>query len=183
MVLGQGMNTEFAFFNSLQYKERNTFQRFEFSRTKADEPATEEKANELLRHSPYNQSTETAKLFLEALKKQSKDFPNLVSPHLGERLPTSWAVTTAAPSAAQSEGRPNTIATAALPLGGRVKVDPWTNQLQMSKSKLAAPMSEAERMSFQITPFAFYLTRQNDRRTTQPTAGVAAKLDTSQNPN
>jgi Peptidase family M48 len=183
MVLGQGMNTEFAFFNSLQYKERDTFHQFEFSRTKADEPATQEKANELLRHSPYNQSTETAKLFLEALKKQSKDFPNLVSPHLGGRLPTSWAVATAAPSGAQSEARPITIATAALPIGGRVKVDPWTDQLQMAKSKLAAPMSEAEKMSFQITPFAFYLTRQNDRRTTQPTAGVAAKLDTSQNPN
>ena len=183
VVLGQGMNTEFAFFNSLQYKERNTFHQFGFSRTKADEPATQAKANELLMHSPYNQSTESARLFLEALKKQSKDFPNLVSPHLGERLPTRWAVATAAPSATQPQARPITIATAALPLGGRVKVDPWTDQLQMAKSKLAAPMTEAERMSFQITPFALYLTRQNDRRTTQPTAGVAAKLDTSQNPN
>jgi hypothetical protein len=183
MVLGQGMNTEFAFFNSLQYKEKNTFHQFEFTRTKTDEAATQAKANELLLHSPYNDSTETAKLFLAALKKQSKDFPNLVSPHLGERLPTSWAVAAAVPSAALPKAMPNTVATVALPLGGRVKVDPWTDQLQMAKSKLAAPMSEAERMSFQITPFAFYLTRQNDRRTTQPTSGVAAKLNTGQNPN
>jgi hypothetical protein len=42
-------------------------------------------------------------------------------------------------------------------------------------------MSEAERMSFQITPFVFYLTRQNANPATQPTGGIAAKLDTSGN--
>lgn len=92
MVLGQRMNTEFAFFNNLSYKERDTFRHFEFTRTKAEEQAAQKKANELLRHSPYRESSNTAQVFLEALKTKSKDFPNLVSPHLGDRLPTTWTI-------------------------------------------------------------------------------------------
>jgi hypothetical protein len=182
MVLGQGMNTEFAFFNSLHFEEHETFRHLQFTHTKSEEQAAQKKANELLRNSPYNGSYSTAQLFLEALKNKSKDFPNLVSPHLGDRLPTSWTISNTAPTAAQSEAKQRTNATAALPLGGRIKVNPWSDQLQMAKSKLEAPMNEAEKMSFQITPFVFYLTRQNGNPATQPTGGIAANLDTTGQP-
>jgi hypothetical protein len=172
VVLGQGMNTKFAFFNNRQFKERDTFRHFEFSRSKAEEQAVEKKANELLSKSPYNEGF-TAQLFLETLKKRSKDFPNLVSPHLGDRVPTSWTVVGAAPSAEPSEAKARTSAMAALPLSGRVKVDPWSDQLQWAKSRPEAAMSEAEKMSFQITPFVLYLTRQNDKSAKQTTGGVA----------
>jgi hypothetical protein len=179
VVLGQGMNTKFAFFNSLQFKERDTFRYFEFSRNMTEEQAAQKKANELLRNSPYNEEF-TAQLFLETLKKRSKDFPNLVSPHLGDRVPTSWAIRDVAPPAEQSEAKTRANQMAALPLGGRIKVDPWSDQLQMAKWPEGA-MSEAGKMSFQITPFIFYLTRQNDKSATQTTGGVAAKLDTKAN--
>jgi hypothetical protein len=180
VVLGQGMNTKFAFFNSLHFKERDTFRYFEFSRTNEEEQAAQKKANELLSKSPYNEGF-TAQLFLETLKKRSKDFPNLVSPHLGDRLPTSWTIAAAAPSAEQPEAKPGANATAALPLGGRIKVDPWSDQLQMAKWPEGA-MSEAGKLSFEVTPFIFYLTRQNDKSATQTTGGVAMKLDTSKTP-
>ena len=179
VVLGQGMNTKFAFFNSLQFKERDTFRYFEFSRDKAEEQAAQKKANELLRNSPYNEEF-TAQLFLETLKKRSKDFPNLVSPHLGDRVPTSWTIRDVALPAEQSEAKMKANAMAALPLGGRIKVDPWSDQLQMAKWPKGA-MSEAGKMSFQVTPFIFYLTRQNDKSATQTTGGVAAKLNTKGN--
>ena len=69
-----------------------------------------------------------------------------------------------------------------LPLGGRIKVDPWSDQLQMANSKPEAALSEAEKMPFQITPFVFYHTRQEDNSATQPAAGVAAKLDAHAKP-
>ena len=180
VVLGQGMNTKFAFFNSLHFKERDTSRYFEFSRNKAEEQATQKKANELLRNSPYNEEFKT-ELFFETLKKRSKDFPNLVSPHLGDRVATSWTILDATPAAEQSEAKPRAKATAARPLGGRIKVDPWSDQLQMAKWPEGA-MSEAEKMSFQITPFVYYLIRQNDNSTTQRTGGAAAKMDTTANP-
>jgi Peptidase family M48 len=182
MVLGQRMNTEFAFFNSLFYKEKDTFRHFEFTRTKGEEEAAQKKANELLRNSPYRESSNSAQLFLEALKKKSKDFPNLVSPHLGDRLPTSWSIAGATPLAEPSETNTSATMTAALPLGARIKVDPWNDQLHMIKSRPDDAISEAERMSFQITPFVFYLTRQNENAMTQGTRGVVANVDTNAAP-
>jgi hypothetical protein len=178
IVLAQGMNTAFAFFNSMKFKERDTFERFDFSRNKAEEQAAQKKANELLGKSPYSESSGTARLFLETLKKRSKDFPNLVSPHLGDRVPTDWAVAGAAPPPeGPSTDKPETSLIAALPLSGRIKVDPWSDRLQFAKSRPEAPMSEAEKMPFQVAPFVFYLTRANDSSKLQPTAGVAAKMD------
>jgi hypothetical protein len=49
---------------------------------------------------------------------------------------------------------------AALPLGGRVRVDPWTGKAELIKSKPVALMSAREKMPFEVTPFYIYLTRQ-----------------------
>ena len=48
---------------------------------------------------------------------------------------------------------------AALPLGGRIKLDPWTDQVELSKAKPVAITSAREKMEFEITPFFPYLTR------------------------
>jgi hypothetical protein len=48
---------------------------------------------------------------------------------------------------------------AALPLGGRIKVDPWSDQVELSKAKQVALISPKEKMEFEITPFFPYLTR------------------------
>ncbi len=182
VVLAQGMNTEFAFFNSMEFKEKQTFRHFDFASSKAEEQSAQAKANELLRKSPYSESSATARLFLEALKKQSKDFPNLVSPHLGDRVPTDWSVAGAAPPKERAESSAKAVVTAALPLGGRVKVDPWGDRLEFTKSRPDLPMSKAEKMPFEVTPFFIYLTRQNDNTRPQPAGGVAARLNPEAHP-
>jgi hypothetical protein len=48
---------------------------------------------------------------------------------------------------------------AALPLGGRIKLDPWTDQVELAKAKPVALVSAREKMPFAITPFFPYLTR------------------------
>jgi peptidase M48-like protein len=177
VVLAHRMNTQFAFFNSLRSKETGTFRHFEFARTPAEEQAAQQKGDELLRNSPYSDKSGGAQLFTDALKYRSKDIPNLVSPLIGERILKNW--TTAAPvsTSAQSDAKLATDVVAALPLGGRIKVDPWSDQLQMLKSKPSIAVTSAEKMPFQITPIVLYLTRQiNDARTQRPT-GVAANLD------
>src|SRR6267378_2873547 len=117
-----------------------------------------------------------------SVQRKTRDSPTLVSPHLGDRVPTSWTIGAAVSSAQQSDAKPPTNAIVALPLGGRIKVDPWSDQLRMARSKPEAALSEAEKMPFQITPFVFYLTRQVDNSATQPADGVAAKLDDNAKP-
>ena len=118
----------------------------------------------------------TAQLFLQALQQRGKEIPNLISPHLGDSVPIGWsvassvpasqppAVPTAAPADAQ---KPNNLI-AALPLGGRIKLDPWSDQLDMIKSKPVGAVAEREKMPFEITPFILYLTRE--------TAGSSANI-------
>ncbi len=48
---------------------------------------------------------------------------------------------------------------AALPIGGRVKLDPWNDKLDLIKSKPVGTVAEREKMPFEVTPFMPYLMR------------------------
>jgi hypothetical protein len=49
---------------------------------------------------------------------------------------------------------------AALPLGARLKLDPWSDRVEMMKSKPTAASSAREKMPFEVTPFMPFLTRR-----------------------
>jgi hypothetical protein len=48
---------------------------------------------------------------------------------------------------------------AALPLGGRVRLDPWTSRIELVKTKAVALTTPQEKMPFEITPFFPYMAR------------------------
>jgi len=173
LLLGHHVNTQFGFFDTLHFDEKATFRHFDFARSPEEEQAANRKGIELLGNSPYKEHYDTAQLFLQALKNRAKEIPNLISPDLGNRVPTDWTLASAAPSA-ESEAKPTARVIAALPLGGRIKVDPWNDQLRMLKSKPVGTVAETEKMPFQITPFLFYLTRDNSP--VEGKGSVAAKL-------
>jgi peptidase M48-like protein len=169
VVLDHRIDGQYAFFDRLLFDEKDTFRHFGFARTQAEEEAANTKANELLRNSPYKDQLTTAKLFLNALESRQKDIPNLISPHLGDRVPVNMALASAAPAAqppavpnatADSKPQANQPAVVALPLGGRVKMDPWSDKLEMLKAKPVGTVAEREKMPFEVTPFVLYLTRQ-----------------------
>src|SRR5437667_2854148 len=185
VVLGHKIDTQFAFFNSVRFNERETFRHFEFARTPEEEEAAKQKGNELLTNSPYKEQSGTAQLFLQALKNRAKEIPNLISPHLGDRVSTSLtivaAVSSAQPSAAEATpAAANGIA--ALPIGGRIKVDPWNDQLRMLKSKPAGILAESEKRPFELTPFVLYLTRQGEHPSAETPGAVAANADSETKP-
>ncbi|OLC82847.1 MAG: hypothetical protein AUH66_04125 [Acidobacteria bacterium 13_1_40CM_4_57_6] len=184
VVLGHRMDSQFAFFNRVRFDEKETFRHFDFARTPEEEQAAKLKGTELLSNSPYREQSGTAQLFLQALKNRAKEIPNLISPHLGDRLSTSWtivaAVFSAQPSDADAKPAANVIA--ALPLGGRIKIDPWNDQLHMLKSKPVSTVAESEKMPFEVTPFAIYLTRQGDHSSPEPLGAISAKADPEPKP-
>ncbi len=62
---------------------------------------------------------------------------------------------------------------AALPIGGRVKLDPWNDKLELIKSKPVGTVAEREKMPFEVTPFMPYLMRYG-ADTAKPIAASAA---------
>ncbi len=191
VVLGHRIDGQYAFFDRLLFDEKDTFRHFGFARTEAEETAANQKANELLQNSPYKDQLNTAKLFMDALESRQKDIPNLISPHLGDRVPVNMTVATAAPAAASdpataaNDKKPGQSPIVALPLGGRVKMDPWSDKLEMLKSKPVGQVAERERMPFEVTPFMLYLTREvNPNSATAPMGAISAdsKSATADNP-
>ena len=182
VVLGHRMDSQFAFFNRVRFDEKETFRHFGFARTPEEEQAANQKGMELLRNSPYKDQSGTARLFLQALKERSKAIPNLISPHLGNRVQASWTVLSAVFSAQTSDEKPAANVIAALPLGGRIKIEPWNDHLQMLKSNPVGTVAESEKMQFEVTPFVLYLTRQGDHSLAEVPEAISASSDSDPKP-
>jgi hypothetical protein len=182
IVLGHHFDTKLAFNDKLFFPDEESFQRLDFKRTTADEEAADTKALELLKNSPYKDKLATAGLFLKALEQHAPELPKLIRPHLGNSLAGGKSMrmsTLLASAPALDEKRLDQIA--ALPLGGRIKLDPWTDQVELSKAKAVPLTSAREKMEFEITPFFLYLTRMTTggaekmALTTTPTAETTPK--------
>ena len=160
IVLGHPFDTKLAFNDRLFFPDEDSFQRMDFKRRSADEDAADAKALELLKNSPYKDKLGTAGLFLKALQQNAPELPNLIRPHLGDSVASNKSIRMSAllSSAPQLEPQ-RTDQIAALPLGGRIKLDPWTDQVELAKAKPVALVSAREKMPFAITPFFPYLTR------------------------
>jgi len=155
-ILGHRMDSNFAFFDQLLVDDKETFRHFGFGRTPDEEKAANAKAVQLLNKSPYKDQLGNAALFLTALDTRAKQIPNLISPHLGDRV----GVIGDLKSSAQADpNKQNSQMIAALPIGGRVKLDPWNDTLSLIKSKPVGTVAEREKMPFEVTPFMPYLTR------------------------
>jgi hypothetical protein len=155
IVLGHRLDSTYAFFDQLLVDDKETFRHFGFARTKDEENAANTKAIQLLNNSPYKGQLGNAGLFLSALDAREKQIPNLVSPHLGNRVPMVSDLKSSTP--VDQKQNPQMIA--ALPIGGRVKLDPWNDKLELIKSKPVGTVAEREKMPFEVTPFMPYLTR------------------------
>src|SRR5215472_2796623 len=174
VVLGHRMDTEFAFFNRLRVDEKDTYRRFGFSRPPEEERAANQKGSELLMKSPYKDQLTTAQRFLGDLQSRSREIPNLISPHLGNSVLTNHTVAQA--STGKTANFPTAASVVALPLGSRIKLDPFDDQLHLLKFKAAGPAAEYEKMPFEVTPVDLYLTRQ-DSASTQKAAEQPTKSD------
>jgi hypothetical protein len=169
IVLGHRLDSTYAFWDQLLVDDKETFRHFGFARTKDEENAANAEAIKLLNNSPYKGQLGNAGLFLSALSAREKEIPNLVSPHLGNRVPVIGDLKASTP--VDQKQNPQMIA--ALPIGGRVKLDPWNDKLELIKSKPVGTVAEREKMPFEVTPFMPYLTRFGSD-TGKPIAASAA---------
>ena len=160
IVLGHHFDTKLAFNDKLFFPDEESFQRLDFKRSGADEEAADTKALDLLKNSPYKDKLGNAGLFLKALQQKGPDLPHLIRPHLGNSFAGGKSIRMSSLLAGAPELDAKRLdQIAALPLGGRIKVDPWTDQVELSKAKPVALTSAREKMEFEITPFFPYLTR------------------------
>ena len=132
----------------------------DFARNPSEEEAADRKAMELLENSPYKDKLANAGLFLKALQTRAPELTSLIRPHLGNRMEDGKNLRMSALLSGVPPLETQRIdQIAALPLGGRVKLDPWSNRLEMMKTKPVVLLSPQEKMPFEVTPFFPYLSR------------------------
>jgi Zn-dependent protease with chaperone function len=179
LALGHQLDTRFAFNDRMFFADEETFSNLNFQRSSADEEDADKKALELLSNSPYKDKLGNAGLFLKALQERAPDLKNLIRARLGDGLVSGKTLRMSAllNSAPQLDERKKDQI-AALPLGGRIKVDPWSSQATLAKSKPVALLSAREKMPFEVTPVFPYLTRasaQGSEKVASTTPAPAAK--------
>lgn len=176
IVLGHNLGSKYAFNDRMLFSDEGTYQNLGFRHIPEEETAADKKAIDLLKNSPYAQKLDTVGLFLKALQQRAPALSALLTTHLGNPLATNGTVTRLAALESQGPALDNTKLDqiAALPLGGRVKVNPWNNKAEMVKTAPVAITSARDKMPFEVTPFFPRLTRNGTGSTSSPVPTNAA---------
>lgn len=162
IVLGHNLGSKFAFNDRMLFSDESTYSNFGFRHVPEEEASADKKAMEMLKNSPYSQKLGTAGLFLKQLATRAPELSALLTAHLGNKFTDNKGqidrMTILMSSAPALD--PNKLdQIAALPLGGRVKLNPWTDQVELIKTAPVAITSARDKMPFEVTPFFPRLTR------------------------
>jgi hypothetical protein len=181
IVLGHNLGSKYAFNDRMLFSDDSTYANLGFKHIPQEEAAADIKAVELLTNSPYAAKLDNVGLFLKALQSRAKQLNALLITHLGNPLGENGTITRLAALSTKGPALDNSKLdqVAALPLGGRVKINPWNDRAEMIKTAPVAITSARDKMPFEVTPFYPRLTRWSDQSGQNPSATTAANSPTS----
>lgn len=113
------------------------------------EEAANVKARELLEKSPYKDKMGTAVLFFGLIDSDARTLSNLISPEVASEVPLAKQWTGVAAVPATGKGQP----IAALPLGSRIDLDPWSDEVQFMTAEPISLAAGHERQPFRLSPY------------------------------
>jgi hypothetical protein len=161
IMLGHNLYNQYAFNDRMLFSDESTYSNLGFKHSPAEEAAADTKAIELLKNSPYGQKLDSPGLFLKALQTTAPHLSALLTAHLGNNISENGKVTrmSALMNSAPALDVNKLDQVAALPLGGRVKINAWDNRVELIKSQAVAITSARDKKPFEVTPFFPHLVR------------------------
>jgi len=166
IVLGHPTDTTFAFKDRSIVSDQQVLKRLHFTRPLEEEKEADTRALVLLQNSPYHNKLDSVGLFLRQVDARRKALPHLIQSHemgnsLTEGSSGELRLQELANAAPELEPRKVTQI-AALPLGGRIKVDPWNNRIEINTNKPVQLLTAREKMPFEVTPVFPHLIRLDE---------------------
>src|SRR5271169_4422679 len=160
-ALGHDLDSSFAFNDRVVVPSLQQLPLFDFKHSAEEEREADALGLKILANSPYKDNLAEAGLFLKALAKYGRKVPNLTKANLGESLVIDTRISFMSPvaDAAPALELDNPQQIAALPLGSRVKLDPWAGQLKFVKARPPRIYSAKDKLALEVTPFSPYLVR------------------------
>jgi hypothetical protein len=168
-MLPKSYQDQYGFSDVLRLSSTQILKRLSFQNEKKESESNSLKAIEFLKKSPYAADLKNAGLFLAQLHSQAKALKQLISPRLGNQVFFASQLLQAAPTL--QPGNKDQIA--ALPLGARVKVDPYNGRVTLMKTKAVAPNTPREKMPFEVVPLVPYLMRYVESSAAPTDSGAA----------
>jgi hypothetical protein len=176
IVLGHNLGSQYAFNDRMLFSDEGTYHNLGFKHIPEEEAAADKKAIEMLKASPYAQKLDSAGLFIKALQARAPQLSALLQAHLGNNITENGTVTRMAQLATSAPAldwnKMDQIA--ALPLGSRVKLNPWDDKVEIVKAQPVAITSARDKMPFEVTPFYPHLVRINTAGAITPAATTTA---------
>jgi hypothetical protein len=154
IILTKSSTDQWGFNDVTTFTAVEAMSHFSFKETPEQVRLATQKALEFLKNSPYKDKLGSVGLFLKQLDADSKTLTALINPHLGNRVYLTSELMSSAPDLDPTK----LDQISALPMGARVKLDPWTNQVALLKAKPTALLSANEKMPLEVTPFMPFLT-------------------------
>ena len=175
IILGHNLGSKYAFYDRMLFSDESAYQNLGFRHAPEEETAADKKALELLKNSPYAEKLNTPGLFLREVAARGPALSALLTPHLGTgfidrkgAVDRMMVLMNSAP--ALDPDKLDQIA--ALPLGGRVKLNAWDDHAELIKTTPLAITSARDKMPLEVTPFSPRLTRSG--AVVNPTATARA---------
>lgn len=175
ILLGHNLGSKYAFNDRLLFSDQSVYQNLGFRHVPEEEAAADKRALDLLKNSPYADKLNAPGLFLRELAVRGPALSALLTPHLGTgftdrkgTMDRMVALMNSAPTLVPDK----LDQIAALPLGGRVKLNAWDNHVELIRTTPVAITSGRGKMPLEVTPFFPRLTRYG--AVVSPTASVNA---------
>jgi hypothetical protein len=139
---------QYGFSDVLRLSSTEILKRVSFQNEKKETESNGLAAIELLKKSPYAGNMKSAGLFLAQLHSQAKALKQLISPRLGNQVNFAAQLLQAAPPL-QPDDKDQL---AALPLGARVKLDPYPDRVTLMKPSRQHPIPRARKCPSKSRP-------------------------------
>lgn len=163
IVLHQSDRGEYLSRWELPFSDLEIFSHLDFHFEPDQEAEADKKGMELFANSPYKDQMANAGLFLAVLEARSAEMPNLLHGRFSNDFGSSHLVGMQSLTKSGQLLQTNRLdQIGALPLGSRIGVNPWSDQIQMLKSKPVRLESTAEKLPFEVTPFYPHIRRLNE---------------------
>ncbi len=146
---------QYGFSDILRLTPTEALKKLSFVDSPEEAQKNSEKAMVWLKKSPYGEKLANVGLFLSQLESQKPALKQLISARLGNRVYFNSQLLQSAPAldpaSLQQMG--------ALPMGSRIKINPWDDSIRLIKTHQLGPISPREKIPFEVTPINLYLTR------------------------
>jgi hypothetical protein len=146
---------QYGFSDILRLTPTDALRKLSFVDNQEEARRNSDRALEWLKKSPYGDKLANVGLFFSQLQSQKQALKQLISARLGNQVYFTWQLLELAPAIDPR----NLQQISALPMGSRIKINPWNDSVSLLKTQQMPPISPREKIPFEVTPIDLHLMR------------------------